>query len=72
MKPIVLDYIFENFQECLVFVNKVWVIAEKLNHHPNIIIKNYNQVTFEIFTHSSKSITKKDLELKKCICDLEW
>jgi 4a-hydroxytetrahydrobiopterin dehydratase len=72
MIPIIMNYKFNNFKEALKFVNKVWDISEKINHHPDISIKNYNEVNIEIYTHSNHSITDKDLELKEKICDLKW
>jgi 4a-hydroxytetrahydrobiopterin dehydratase len=72
MNPIILKYKFDNFKTALDFVNKVWIISEEINHHPNIILKNYNEIELEIFTHTSNTITEKDLELKEKICDLEW
>ena len=72
MNPIILEYEFKNFVWALAFVNQVGEIAEKINHHPNILIHNYKYVKIEIYTHSSNAITIKDLELKQKICDLEW
>jgi 4a-hydroxytetrahydrobiopterin dehydratase len=72
MKPIILKYKFKDFREALNFVNNVWKISEEINHHPNIKIQNYNEVILEIYTHSSNTITQKDLELKEKICDLKW
>lgn len=72
MKPIILEYEFKNFVDALDFVNQVGSIAEWMNHHPNISIHDYKHVRLEIYTHSSHSITEKDLELKQKICDLKW
>lgn len=49
---------FESYNEVTDFVNKVFEIAEKQNHHPEIIVK-YDSVKVEIFDHSKKSISEK-------------
>ena len=53
---------FEDFQQALDFVNKVGALAEKADHHPDIII-NYNKVTLKLSTHSESGITEKDIKL---------
>ncbi len=59
---IVKDKTFMNFKETMEFVNKVAEIADKHNHHPNIII-NYNNVRISLTTHSVKGLTSKDFEV---------
>ena len=59
---------FKNFQEALDFVNKVGKIAEELQHHPDISIKNYKQVFISTTTHSAENtITEKDHSLTQAI-----
>ena len=60
---------FNNFKESLDFVNKAGEIAEKHNHHPDIMI-SYNQVRLSLTTHYEKGLTKKDFEVAKEIDDL--
>ena len=59
---IVKDKTFMNFKETMEFVNKVAEIAEKRNHHPNIMI-NYNNVRISLTTHSVKGLTLRDFEV---------
>ncbi len=57
---------FKNFLEAMVFINKVAVLAEDMNHHPdwnNV----YNKVTIRLFTHDLGGITYKDIELARAI-----
>ncbi|MBI5804018.1 4a-hydroxytetrahydrobiopterin dehydratase [Candidatus Pacearchaeota archaeon] len=58
------NFQFNNFKESLEFLNKVGEIAEKLNHHPDVII-NYNVVKLSLSTHSEKGLTEKDFETAK-------
>lgn len=55
-------YQLEDFNEALKFVNAVGELAEKANHHPDILIK-YNKVTLSLRTHDQDSITEKDFDL---------
>lgn len=55
---------FDNFKQSIDFVNKVSEIAEKHNHHPEIII-NYDQVKLMLTTHTESGLTKKDFEVAR-------
>jgi 4a-hydroxytetrahydrobiopterin dehydratase len=43
-------------------VDEVAVVAESLNHHPDIDIR-YTDVTFRLVTHSAGGVTGQDLEM---------
>ena len=59
---------FSDFKEALMFVNKVGEIAENLQHHPDICIKDYRKVSISSTTHEkANSITNKDREIVKAI-----
>lgn len=59
---------FKNFQEALAFVNLVGVIADDIQHHPDIRIFNYKQVEISITTHDAgNKITDKDYTLAERI-----
>ncbi len=62
---LVKDYLFKNFVDAMSFVTKVGLIAEKLNHHPNIFIHSWNKVKISVSTHSENGITEKDFDLIK-------
>ncbi|MBS3077171.1 4a-hydroxytetrahydrobiopterin dehydratase [Candidatus Pacearchaeota archaeon] len=61
---------FGNFKESLAFVNKVGEVAERLNHHPDILI-SFNQVRLVVTTHDEQGLTRKDFELAKEIDKIE-
>jgi 4a-hydroxytetrahydrobiopterin dehydratase len=63
-------YKFKNFVEVIEKVNLIKDVAEKLNHHPNLFIKNYNELEIEIYTHESNDITEKDYKLAEEIDSL--
>ncbi|MGE0821428.1 MAG: 4a-hydroxytetrahydrobiopterin dehydratase [Candidatus Binatia bacterium] len=61
-KGIQKKFAFGDFKEALTFVNQVGELAEKSDHHPDIII-NYNKVTLSVITHSAGGLTAKDFDL---------
>ncbi len=64
MDSLVRNYQFKDFSEALAFVNAVGGIAETLNHHPDILLHDWNQVTITSLTHDAgDTITSKDHEL---------
>jgi 4a-hydroxytetrahydrobiopterin dehydratase len=66
-------FMFSDFKEALSFVNKVGKLAERLNHHPDICLQNYKEVSIKTTTHDTgNSLTEKDHQLTKAIdglCD---
>jgi 4a-hydroxytetrahydrobiopterin dehydratase len=58
---------FPDFQKSMDFVNKLGVIVEGLNHHPDIHIR-YTKVTVATSTHDEDGITDIDFKLAKA-CD---
>jgi 4a-hydroxytetrahydrobiopterin dehydratase len=57
------EFVFANFVEAVKFVNQIVPLAEKANHHPDILIHSYKKVRIELFTHSEGKITDKDYQL---------
>jgi len=53
-------FLFKNFAEALAFVNKVGVLAEKENHHPDIEIYGWNKVRIHISTHAIDGLSEND------------
>lgn len=53
------EYVFNDFAEAIGFVNKIAVIAEGQNHHPDIIIQ-YNKVRVELWTHVIEGLSEND------------
>lgn len=52
----------EDFVGSLGFVTRVAVLAEKADHHPDILIE-YKNVTLTLSTHSEGGLTEKDFKL---------
>ena len=61
---------FSNFNKALEFVNSVGKIANKENHHPDILIFNYKKVKITLTTHEDNGLSEKDFLLAKMIDEL--
>ena len=51
------------FRVAVALVNEVAIAAETANHHPDICIRGYRNVSFELTTHAAKALTRRDIEL---------
>ena len=60
---------FRDFNEAWGFMNRVALLAEQQQHHPewsNV----YNRVDIELVTHDAGGITERDLQLAESISEL--
>jgi 4a-hydroxytetrahydrobiopterin dehydratase len=55
------QYTFKDFLDAIAFVNRLAPEAEKVDHHPDILI-NYKRVTLTYSTHSEGGLTTKDFD----------
>jgi 4a-hydroxytetrahydrobiopterin dehydratase len=55
-------FLFKNFTEALGFIVRVGVLAEKMNHHPELF-NVYNKVNIRLSTHDAGGLTDKDFKL---------
>jgi 4a-hydroxytetrahydrobiopterin dehydratase len=53
---------FPSFPEAIAAVDRVAVVAEELDHHPDMDIR-WRNVTFHCATHSAGGVTARDLDL---------
>lgn len=58
---------FPSFAEAIKFVNFVAASADKMNHHPDILVQ-YNKVTLTLSTHDAGGLSERDFQFAK-ICD---
>lgn len=58
--------IFKNHIDALVFIARVTVHAQVLDHHPDILF-TYKKVKLSLTTHDLKGLTKKDFDLAERI-----
>lgn len=53
---------FPGFAAAIAFVDKVAVIADAADHHPDITIR-YDRVTLTLSTHAAHGLTERDFAL---------
>lgn len=53
---------FPSFVEAFGFLTSLAIVAERMNHHPEIY-NVYNRVTLDLVTHDANGISKLDFEL---------
>ncbi|WP_196777385.1 4a-hydroxytetrahydrobiopterin dehydratase [Candidatus Nitrosocosmicus hydrocola] len=68
-KKLEKNFKFIDFVEAFGFVTKIALIAEKMNHHPDIKI-TYNSVEIELTTHDINGISRNDVTLARKIDEL--
>ena len=59
-------FVYEDFVRAMGFVQSVALLAEKMNHHPDVDIR-WNKVILALSTHSAGGLTEKDFALAKQI-----
>lgn len=59
---IVKSFKLSNFIASIGFVNKIAILAEKADHHPDILVQ-YSTVKITLSTHSDGGLTEKDFNL---------
>ena len=59
---ILKQYTFGGFQEAMTFVNRVAVLADEQDHHPDILIE-YDRVTLTLSSHDAGGLTERDFRL---------
>ena len=55
-------FVLPSFPAALVFASAVGHLAERADHHPDILIR-YRKVTLTLSTHSAGGLTRKDFDL---------
>jgi 4a-hydroxytetrahydrobiopterin dehydratase len=57
---------FADFKAAMAFVNRVAVLADAADHHPDIDIR-YSRVTLVLSTHDAGGLTARDFALAETI-----
>jgi 4a-hydroxytetrahydrobiopterin dehydratase len=57
------EWTLADFAAAIAFVNRVAEVAERANHHPDILLHGWNKVRLTLSTHSQGGLTDVDFEL---------
>jgi 4a-hydroxytetrahydrobiopterin dehydratase len=64
---IVRDRKMSDFAAAMTWANQVAEVAERANHHPDILLHSWNQVRLTLTTHSAGGLTSRDFQLARTI-----
>ena len=64
------EYKTKNFVDAVTFLMKIAVEAEKMDHHPDVLIHSYNKIKITLSTHSKGGVTENDFKLAGIIENL--
>lgn len=62
-----INYQLPDYETVLKLVNQIGQLAQKADHHPDLLLHNYNQLKVSLRTHQADGITDKDLKLAQAI-----
>ena len=69
-KVIQADWIMKNFVAAVKLINQIAQIAESENHHPDIHLTGYRNLTVSLTTHAIKGLSENDFILAEKINQL--
>jgi 4a-hydroxytetrahydrobiopterin dehydratase len=61
------DFRLGSFTEAISFVTRVAEVAERLGHHPNILVHEWCFVRLELYSHLEDALSDRDVELALAI-----
>jgi 4a-hydroxytetrahydrobiopterin dehydratase len=57
----------KNFLDAAAFINQIAGAAEQHDHHPDILLSDYKNVTVIFSTHSAGGITQNDFDMAAAV-----
>lgn len=60
---LVRTFALPSFAHAVIFIGAIAQLAEAANHHPDLLLHGYNQLTVTLTTHSAGGLTDKDFAL---------
>ncbi len=68
-KCLMKDFSFKSYLKTISFVNAIAWLANKENHHPDLIV-SFGKCTVELTTHDEGGVSEKDFKLAALIENL--
>ena len=66
---LVKSYTFPDFVSAVAFVDRLTVIAEAQNHHPDLFV-GWGNVTAHLWSHDAGGVTARDVRLAHALDEL--
>ncbi len=70
-KSIEKNFVMNDFQSALDFINKIGIIAEEEGHHPDILLHGWNKVKIILSTHAIGGLSINDFILASKVDRIE-
>jgi 4a-hydroxytetrahydrobiopterin dehydratase len=67
---IVKEFTRDSFTEAADFIGKIAPIANKQDHHPDLLLHDYKKVRVILSTHDAGGVTSNDFKLAKAIDEI--
>ncbi len=64
---ILKEFVLKDFADALGFIVKIGIEAEKMDHHPDLLLHGWNKVKVIFSTHSAGGVTENDFNLAQQI-----
>jgi 4a-hydroxytetrahydrobiopterin dehydratase len=65
-REIVKTFEFTGFLPAMGFVNQVALVAERQDHHPDLLLQ-YNKVTLRLSTHDAGGLSERDFRFAQTV-----
>ena len=65
------EFLFDTFDDAVIFVDKIVPLANAKEHHPDILIHSYSKVRVMLTTHDKGKVTEKDREMAGLIDNID-
>jgi 4a-hydroxytetrahydrobiopterin dehydratase len=62
-KSIQKEFELDNFSDAVTFIVEIGFEAERLDHHPDLLLHSWNKVKVTLSTHSEGGVTDNDINL---------
>ena len=62
-KSIKKEFILKNFADAVALIVEIGFEAEKMDHHPDLLLHSWNKVKITLSTHSEGGVTLNDINL---------
>ena len=63
-------FVRKNFLDAVALIQQIAPIAERMDHHPDILLSDYKKLKVMLSTHSAGGITQNDFDLAQAIDQL--
>lgn len=64
------EFTLKSFADAIALIVKIGIEAEKIDHHPDLLLHSWNKVKVILSTHSEGGVTGNDFKLAQTIDEI--